>query len=205
MNIRESVVLGFYGESNTGKTTTIVKLIKKLKNDNLKVAVIKVTKNDLFLDTKGKDTYRFGEADCNNIVFLSNIEMDFIFKNKLSLISIIETINNIGFCDVVLIEGCDSKSLPKIRFGKNKDIRENTIFDYDGNVEKIYNYIIERIQKQRDSEIELFVLKVNGKKILLSDVTNRFIKNTLLSMVSNLKGVNCKISDLEISFENGKN
>lgn len=205
MDMQEPVVLGFYGESNTGKTATIVKLIKKLKEENLKVAAIKVTKKDIVLDNKGKDTYRFGKANCNTIVFLSNIEMDFIFKNKLNLISIISTINKISFCDVILIEGCSEKDIPKIRFGKSKEMRENTLFNYDGNFEKIYNYIIERVQKHKESEIELFHLKVNGEKILLSDFPTRFIKNTLLGMISDLKGIDGKINNLEISFKNGKN
>ena len=71
--MKNPILLGFYGESNTGKTSIIVSLVKKLKQNHLKTAVIKITNKDVSLETAGKDTFRFGEVGCDAIIFISNI------------------------------------------------------------------------------------------------------------------------------------
>jgi len=54
-------VLGFYGFSNTGKTTVIQYLIEELTNRGFKVATVKVTDKPVSIDTEGKDTWRFAQ------------------------------------------------------------------------------------------------------------------------------------------------
>jgi molybdopterin-guanine dinucleotide biosynthesis protein MobB len=108
-----------------------------------------MTNKDISLDTEGKDTYRFGEVGCNAIIFMSNIETDIIFKKKFDINNIVSILNKIGFYDIILIEGCYEPSLPKIRIGKGIKIRKNTLFDYDGDFEKIFNYLIGEIKREK--------------------------------------------------------
>lgn len=196
--MKNPIFLGFYGESNTGKTSIIVSLLKKLKQNHLKTAVIKITNKDVSLDTVGKDTFRFGEVDCDAIIFISNIETDFIFKNKFDFKNIINIIKFIDFYDIILIEGCYEPSLPKIRIGKGIKIRKNTLFDYDGDLDKIFDYLIGEIQKKKELEKDVVSLNINGKEILLSDFPSEFIKNILLGIAMTFKDLKGKNNDLEI-------
>ncbi len=133
-------ILGFYGESNTGKTTLIVDLIKRLADDGFKVATIKKTDKQISIDTAGKDTFRHAQAGAEITVLSSNAETDFILKKSIKTNEIIRTISQIDNYDFIFIEGASDKKVPKIRIGDIIE-RENTVFTYDNDFEKIYNVI----------------------------------------------------------------
>jgi hypothetical protein len=57
------MILGFYGHSNSGKTSIIEGLVKRLKVKGYRVAVVKHTAHRGFeLDTEGTDSWRFRKA-----------------------------------------------------------------------------------------------------------------------------------------------
>ena len=55
-------VVGFYGKSNSGKTTLVTKLIEKLSNEGFKVASVKMTDKEISIDSKQKDTWKHSKA-----------------------------------------------------------------------------------------------------------------------------------------------
>ena len=61
-------VFGFYGSSNTGKTTLIVNIIKNLTDEGFNVATVKITDKNISSDTKGKDTWKFSKAGSKIVV-----------------------------------------------------------------------------------------------------------------------------------------
>lgn len=133
-------VLGFYGESNTGKTMLIVNLVKRLTIDGFKIATIKKSDKQINIDAPGKDTFRHAEAGAELTVLSSKNETDFILKKNIKTTDILRVISQIDDYDFIFVEGASDKSISKIRTG---DIlkRENTVFDYDGDFEKLYNLI----------------------------------------------------------------
>ena len=143
--MKKSKILGFYGESKSGKTTLITKLIKHLSVGGLNVATVKITDKTIELDSKGKDTWKYSEAGSNLVVLSSAIETDYLVKKKQTINDIIENISNIGHFDIIIVEGANDKETPKIRLGKIKQ-RVNTVFTYDGDFEKLLDFVKNQIK-----------------------------------------------------------
>ena len=138
--MRNPKIIGFYGESNTGKTTLIEKIIKRLKSEGLKVATVKITDKEIEIDEEGKDTWRHSQAGSDLIVLSSPIETDFILKEERDINEIIQNINNIGDYDIILVEGAKNNDIPKIRIGEIPE-RENTILTYKDDFEELIKLI----------------------------------------------------------------
>lgn len=133
-------IIGFYGKSNTGKTTIITDLIKRLTEDDFKVATIKKSDKEISIDEPGKDTYRHAESGAKLTVLSSKFETDFVVKKNIKTNEIVGIISQIGSYDFIFVEGAFDKYVPKIRIG-DIDKRENTVFDYDGDFGKLYNLV----------------------------------------------------------------
>jgi len=197
--MKKPVVFGFYGESNTGKTSLVVKIIKKLKSDGYKIAAVKITDKKIGMDSKGKDTWKYSQAGSKLTVLSSKIETDFIVKENKEIDEIIRCINTLGYYDVILVEGAHDKNIPKIRLGNIKE-RENTILSYTGNFDNLIKNIKKEIAKKEHRKKENLVIKVNGKKVPLTEFPSEFIKNTIVGMLRSLRGVDEEIENVEITF-----
>jgi len=138
-------IIGFYGESNTGKTTIITKLIKKLTQENFNIASIKNTDKKISIDQEGKDTWKHAKAGAEIVVFKTPIETDYIVKKQQNLGEIIDKIKQFGNYDLVIIEGVNDETTPKIRIGNIKK-RKNTVYTYENDFKKLYNFIKEKIK-----------------------------------------------------------
>jgi len=67
------MMLGFYGHSNSGKTTLIEKLVARYKKRGLTVAVLKHTAHRGFeLDSEGTDSWRHGKAGAAAVGLLAD-------------------------------------------------------------------------------------------------------------------------------------
>ncbi len=110
-------VLGFAAYSGTGKTTLLVKLLPLMKQQGIRVAIIKQTHHDFEIDKPGKDSYELRKAGANQMLIASEkrcvlitehdkpVESDLVgLVNKLDLKNI----------DLVLVEGFKSLPFPKI-------------------------------------------------------------------------------------------
>lgn len=146
MNEFKCFALGFYGDSNSGKTNLIVDLIKKLKKLNIEVATIKISDKKIGIDKEGKDTWKHKMAGSLITVFSSPIETDFILNKNISVLEIIDYITKFQKIEVVIIEGAYDPKIPKIRVGQIEK-RKNTLFTYDGDISKIISLILENIKK----------------------------------------------------------
>jgi len=133
-------VIGIYGKSNTGKTTLIVDIIKRLSNEGFKIASIKMTDKKIGIDIKGKDTWKHGEAGAKLVVFSSPNETDFLLKQSKHISEIIKMLNQIDKFDLILVEGANDKYIPKIRIG-DIDKRENTILTYSGDFKELIEFL----------------------------------------------------------------
>jgi molybdopterin-guanine dinucleotide biosynthesis adapter protein len=140
LNLMNEQVIGIYGKSGTGKTTLITGIIKKLSNEGLKIATIKITNKNIEVDTKGKDTWKHSEAGAGLVVLSSPKETDFLIKKHKDISKIITLINQIDKYDLIIVEGANDKDTPKIRIG-DIDKRDNTIFTYLGNLEEVIEYL----------------------------------------------------------------
>jgi len=197
--MKTPTVFGFYGESDTGKTSLIEKIINRLTDDGYKLATVKITDKKIGIDTKGKDTWRHSQAGSKLVVLSSPVETDFMLKENKDIDEILQHINQVEGYDVVLVEGAHDPSIPKIRIGDIPE-RDNTIFSYKGDFDGVIAIIKSEVAKNKDHVEEEVSVRVNGKPVILTEFPSQFIKKTITGMLRSLKGVD-EIKDVEIRFK----
>ena len=122
------VAYGFYGESNSGKTTTIERILEVLSS-KYEIIVIKHTHLNVKLDDNG-DTKRFRNSGAY-MSCLSAREQTHILADKgLSVETLLSALEPL--CDMVLVEGFRDAKIPKFAFGET-EITEGTIMRCDEN------------------------------------------------------------------------
>lgn len=193
-------IFGFYGSSNRGKTTLIVKIIEKLTNEGYKIATIKKTDKKIDIDKKGKDTWKHGQAGARLVVLSSSRETDFIVRENMEIDDIILNISEMGYYDAIIVEGASDSNIPKIRLGDIEE-RDNTIGYYQNNFEEIFELIKKEIDKKTFFDNQDVNVRVNKNVVPLSEFPADIIKNGILGMLKSLKDVD-KIDEVEISFKN---
>ncbi|KYK22823.1 hypothetical protein AYK24_01560 [Thermoplasmatales archaeon SG8-52-4] len=139
--------IGIYGKSNTGKTSLIVDIIKKLSDEEIKVATIKITNKEIGMDREDKDTWKHKTAGAELVVFSSATDTDFLINRKIRTNDILNHIGKFGKYDIIIIEGANEQNIPKIRLGDIKK-RQNTIYTYTGDFDEVIK-IIKNIIKER--------------------------------------------------------
>jgi molybdopterin-guanine dinucleotide biosynthesis protein B len=179
-------VLGVYGESNSGKTNVVVALVSQLTKEGYRVATIKQTNKFVSMDTQQKDTWRHHEAGAGLVVFTSKSETDFLMQKKLVISEIIRRIMQFGIYDVILVEGADDPKIPKIQLGSGKK-RSNTITSYKGDLEEILTII--KLELKKISRLPSLHITINGQVIPLTEFPETIISQTIIAMLSSLKGV----------------
>lgn len=108
-------VFGITGWSGSGKTTLIVKLIAELRARGLRVATIKHAHHGFDLDRPGKDSYRHREAGAEQVLVVSGTR--WVLMQELHgrpEPTLIEQLQLLAPCDVVLIEGFKQAAVAKI-------------------------------------------------------------------------------------------
>lgn len=147
------MILGIYGNSKSGKTTLITDVVQKLVAEGYGIATIKhIPYEDFTIDTEKKDTWMHANAGARIVVASAPNEVAFVVKNGMPLDQITRIVEKMLKPDLILIEGYKEENIEKIAVGDIEE-RPNTVFRYDGNMEKILDYVrrgigIERIYKQ---------------------------------------------------------
>ena len=111
-------MVSFAAWSGTGKTTYIEKLIPKLVEKDIKVAVVKHDGHDFDIDVEGKDTYRFKKAGAVEVVISSKSKTARIRSESgdRSLESLALSIKNV---DLIIVEGYKFGTQPKIEIHRS--------------------------------------------------------------------------------------
>lgn len=156
------LAVAFSGPSNSGKTTTILKVLERFISKGLKCVVIKHDPGDKArFDVEGKDSFKFSQTGAD-VVVLSPTRTTYFSKNKSELD---EVINMIGEFDVLLVEGLKTLPLPRISIFKD-EIDENylSFSDAIASYKKDINYNIKNINLDDIDTICEWILK-NAKAV----------------------------------------
>jgi len=115
--LNKRLAVAFTGPSNSGKTTLILKVARKLINEHKKeVAIIKHDPSDKArFDVEGKDSYKFSDTGAEVIVTSPRRTTYFSKKNK----DLDEMIRLFDKFDILLVEGLKSLPLPRISIFRN--------------------------------------------------------------------------------------
>ena len=146
--ISKPLVLGFYGNSSSGKTTLLEKLLTALKSKNYRIAVVKISGHLISLDSEGKDTEIFSRSGADPVVLASQTTTSYLFQKSSEEVEIISNLERLSKLDCIIIEGSRDQNIPKIRLG-DRAIRENTLFTYDGDYEELLNFITQLLEKEK--------------------------------------------------------
>jgi molybdopterin-guanine dinucleotide biosynthesis protein B len=116
VNKRQAVA--FTGPSNSGKTTLILKVARKLIHEHGKqVAIIKNDPKDKAqFDVPGKDSYKFTDTGAEVVVTSPTRTTYFSQRHR----ELDEIIAMLGEFDIVLVEGLKNLPLPRISVFRNR-------------------------------------------------------------------------------------
>jgi len=143
------MILGIYGYSKSGKTTLITELVQKLVGEGYNVATIKhIPYEDFTIDAEKKDTWMHANAGARLVVASAPNEVAFMVKSGMTLDQIIRIIEKMSKPDLILVEGYKGENMEKIAVGDIKE-QPNTVFRYDGDLEKILDYVRRNIGIER--------------------------------------------------------
>ncbi|MCL4431678.1 MAG: molybdopterin-guanine dinucleotide biosynthesis protein B [Epsilonproteobacteria bacterium] len=115
--MKKRLAVAFTGPSNSGKTTLILKVARKMIHEmGLKVAIIKNDPKDkATLDVPGKDSYKFSDTGAEVIVTSPTRTTYFSKRHK----ELDDMIDMFGEFDVLLVEGLKTLPLPRISIFRN--------------------------------------------------------------------------------------
>lgn len=115
--MKKRLAVAFTGPSNSGKTTLILKVARKLIHEHgKKVAIIKHDPSDKArFDVEGKDSYRFSDTGAEVIVTSPTRTTYFSKQNK----DLDEMIRLFDDFDILLVEGLKNLPLPRISIFRN--------------------------------------------------------------------------------------
>ncbi len=143
------MILGIYGESKSGKTTLVEKLIKALKEKGYRVGSVKNIHIENFtIDTEGKDTWKHSKAGAEIVVANSQKEVAFLVNRYVTPKDIISIIEKIAKLDIVIVEGYWDDDNPKVAVGDIEE-KSNTVLRYRNNFDEVLGYAIEGIEVEK--------------------------------------------------------
>lgn len=117
MTQKQPFVLGFAAYSGTGKTRLLTQLIPLLKQQGLKVAVIKHSHHDVEIDQPGKDSYRLRMAGATPVILASAYRQIMIAeRDPQQPVTLAEQLALLQHypLDLVLVEGFRHETFAKI-------------------------------------------------------------------------------------------
>jgi len=138
-------IVAIYGNSDSGKTELVSRLVEDFIEEGLGVCTIKHSPGEISLDQKGKDTWRHREAGARLTVFSTKTETDFLLPEELEPKEIIEVLSNFASCELVIAEGYKNAKVPKVSIGDIKP-GDGTIHEFDGNLETLKETIRAEIE-----------------------------------------------------------
>ncbi len=143
------MILCIYGESKTGKTTLISRLIGELKKKGYEVGAVKNIHIEGFtIDTEGKDTWEHTHSGAQVVVARSGDEVAFLVNHSMPPSEVISVIESVAELDIVLVEGYWEDDSPKIVLGDIKR-KPNTVYRYEDNFDEILEFAVREIEIER--------------------------------------------------------
>ncbi|MFC2022354.1 molybdopterin-guanine dinucleotide biosynthesis protein B [Chloroflexota bacterium] len=197
-------IVSIVGNSNSGKTTLVEKLIGELKSRGYRVATIKHAPHGMTFDEPGKDSGRHLRAGSEATVVSSKGKVVLI-KPVASDITLDEIAQLFGEdYDIILAEGFKRDNAPKIEVHRKETgpplsgISKLIAIATDEAIEtKTRQFSLDDVNGLADLLEEGFIkpqreqlsLYVNNVPVTLSTFPKEFISNVLMAMASCLKGV----------------
>jgi molybdopterin-guanine dinucleotide biosynthesis protein B len=197
-------ILTFIGWHNSGKTTAIREVVRRLRDKGYKIAVIKSTKHKgLNLDSPGSDSYLYGKDGIESVALVCSDDL-ILFQENTG-----ENLRHLVFrlfpnADLVIGEGFKHASgIPKIEVTRadtsKEPLRESVsdvravVSDYEVSFDKVFkisqlaeltDFIENSFMNDKKDNVCLFV---NDRKISLNNFVCNSLKGIILGFINCLK------------------
>ncbi len=210
-------IVSIVGNSNSGKTTLVEKVVKELTARGYQVATVKHTPQEASFDEPGKDSWRHLQAGSKAAVVASRDNIMMV-KPITSTVILDEITRLLGEdYDLIMVEGFKQSDTPKIEVHRKetgpliKDLKNLIAIATNEPVEtdarqfsiddptSISDYIEEEFLKSQGDRLSLYV---NDEPVPLTVFPKDIITNILTGMANSLKGVG-KVSSIK-AFLNKK-
>jgi molybdopterin-guanine dinucleotide biosynthesis protein B len=197
--------IAFVGNSGTGKTELISRLVPELKRRGYSVAVIKHCHHGFSLSPEGKDSWKLAESGAESVCMVGPGEYALLQKDtsKLALGTIAARYFN--HVDIVLVEGGRRDSeLKKIELLR-KDVSEKVETSPDERLGVVSDFeisvdtpvfqrdqiaeIADLVESHRESRSSRVHLETDGISVPIKGFVQDIFEKTNLGLISTLKGV----------------
>lgn len=166
-------VLGFAAASGTGKTTLLTQLVRILKQDGLRIGLIKHSHHDFEIDQPGKDSFRLREAGASPVMLVSKyrraIITEFSLAEEPRLDDQLKQLDQ-SELDLILVEGFRDEKFPKIELHRSS-LQSPLLYPNDPHI----------IAVATDTALEipdyLAQLELNRPEMIAAFIQNQFMRN----------------------------
>lgn len=141
------MILGIYGYQDSGKTTTVERLVSALAEDGLKVASVKHSAHADLGETRGKDSWRHALAGSDPVVLMSPEGSVLRTRTRLPVDGVVGMLMTSFAPDVILIEGLKDGPHPKVSLGDIKP-RKGTVMS-NPPLEELLAYVRKEVAAER--------------------------------------------------------
>ena len=166
-------ILGFAAWSGTGKTTLLKQLIPALKEQGIRVGVVKHAHHRFDVDHPGKDSYEIRKAGADQMLICSGKRWALMVEqdqgDRPSLMHMINRMDH-SLLDLVLVEGFKLEAFPKIELYR-KAVGKPLMYQDDENI------IAFASDEPQQLERDITQLDLNNIQ-QLSDFIKQYIKES---------------------------
>ena len=113
-NADQPIIMAFVAWSGTGKTTLVERLVALASGHGIVVGALKHDAHRFEIDKPGKDSYRFAAAGANTMLIVAADKLALVRRHD--VVPPVEELiaTHFSHCDLVLVEGWKTSSLPRI-------------------------------------------------------------------------------------------
>ena len=195
-------IVAVVGNSNTGKTRLIAKLIPELKQRGYSVAVVKHCSKGFTLSPEAKDSWKFGEAGSDGVSMIGPDRLALVRKETSQPYPSAVAAEYFKDTDIVLVEGGRrEKRLEKIQVLR-KGVAEDldcpvaellaVVSDMEVTVDKpVYHpdqvsEIADVVEARIEKPSTQVSLSIDGSPVRLNEFVHRIFTNTVLGLIGSL-------------------
>jgi len=209
-------IFAITGNSNSGKTHLIKRLIPELKSRGYSVAVIKHCAHGFALDTEGKDSWKYIEAGSDAVSMLSPERLAVLSKNALGLTPKAIASQYLKNIDIILVEGGrEDRNLKKIevlRKGVSEKVEAPleelmaVVSDFEVTVDKpVYKpdhvkEIVDFLEECIEPRKSRVILNIDGASVPMNAFVQKIFENTVLGMITSLEGIKKNPESITLSL-----
>jgi molybdopterin-guanine dinucleotide biosynthesis adapter protein len=164
-------ILGFAAYSGTGKTTLLTQLIPILKQDGLRIGLIKHSHHNFQIDQPGKDSFRLRIAGASPVMLVSShrraIITEFQAITEPMLDEQLLTFDQ-SQLDLILVEGFKATAFPKIELHR-PSLNKPFLYPNDSNIIAIAT------DTPLETQGSLVQLDLNQPGLIANFITQQFM------------------------------